>query len=55
MLIAVSPTERTPILVQLSLISQIGLWEKYYYYVPFDVTHYFPSNVGFTNFVLRPT
>ena len=30
-----SPTERTPIVLQLSLRSQIGLWEKIYY-APFD-------------------
>ena len=26
--------------------TSIGLWGKYYY-APFDITHYFPSDVGF--------
>ena len=44
---SMSPTERTPIVIQPCLRSRVGLWEKYYY-TPFDITPYFPSDVGFT-------
>ena len=49
-----SLTERTPVNIQLCLRSRIGLWEKYYYAL-FDITqrHYFCSDVGFTNIVVR--
>ena len=46
-----SPAERTPIVIQLCLRSRMVLWEKYYY-VPFDITNYFSSHVGFTNSVV---
>ena len=46
-----SPTERTPIVIQLCLKFRIGLWEKYYYAL-FDIMHYFSSDVGFTNIVV---
>ena len=48
------PTERTPIVIQLSLRSRIGLWGKYCY-APFDIMHYFSSDVGFTNIVVWAT
>ena len=41
-------TERTIIVIQLCLRSQIGLWENYYYAL-FNAMHYFYSDVGFTN------
>ena len=40
--------------IQLCLRPPIGLRGKYYY-APFDVLHYFASNVGFTNIVVRST
>ena len=40
-----SSTERTPVIIQLCLRSQIGSWEKYYY-APFDIIHYFSSDVA---------
>ena len=43
-----SLTERTLMVIQLCLRSWIGLWRKYYY-TSFDITHYFPSDVGFSN------
>ena len=49
---ALSPTEFTPIVIQLYLRSRVGLWEKYYYTL-FDIMHYFSSEVGFTNIVVR--
>ena len=36
------------------LRSRIGLWGKCYY-APFDTTHYFSSDVTFTNIVVRST
>ena len=45
-----SPTEHTPIVIQLCLISRIGLSGKYYCALfAFDIMHYFSSDVGFTN------
>ena len=41
---ALSPTERTPIVIQPCLRSRIGLWEKYYYAL-FDITHCFSSDI----------
>ena len=52
--LSLSPTERTPIVIELCLRSRRGLWEEYYY-APFDITHYFSSNVGFTNIVVQST
>ena len=49
-----SLTECIPIVILLRLRSQIGLWEKYYYAL-FDILHYFSSDVGFTNIVVRST
>ena len=49
--VSLSPTECTPIIMQLCLRSRIGLWEKYYYTL-FDIMHHFPSDVGFTNTVV---
>ena len=49
-----SPTERTPIVTQLCLRSQIGLWGKYYY-VLFHVKHYLSSNGGIVNIIVHPT
>ena len=40
-----SLTECTPIVIQLCLRSWIGLWENYYYML-FDIMHYFSSDVG---------
>ena len=51
---SLSPTECTPILIQLCLRSRIRLWEKYYH-APFDTTYHFSSNMGFTNIVVRST
>ena len=47
--ILLSLTERTPIVIQLCLRSQIGLWGTYYYSL-FHITHYFSSDVRFTKF-----
>ena len=46
-----SATEGTPIVLQLCMKSRIGLWGKYYYAL-YDITHYFSSDVGFTNIVV---
>ena len=48
---SLSLTERTSIVILFCLGSRIGLWEIYYYAL-FDITHYFPSDVGFTNIVV---
>ena len=45
----------TPIVIQLCLRPGIGLCEIFFYYTPFDITHYFSSNVGFTNIVIQST
>ena len=37
-IVTLSTTDRTPIVIQLYLRSQIGLWEKYYYAPVFDIT-----------------
>ena len=52
--IQMSLTERTLIVIQLCLRSQIGSWGKYYYSL-FYITHYFHFNVGFTNIVVLCT
>ena len=51
---ALSSTERTPIIIQFCLRSRIGLWESIimYYYIMFDIMHYFASGVGFTHIVV---
>ena len=51
---SLSPTERTPIVLQLCLRSQIGLWTKYYYAL-LNITHHFSYYVKFTNIVVWST
>ena len=50
---ALSPTECTPITLQLCLSSRIGLWKKYYLCTTdINNTHYFSSVEGFTKILL---